>query len=72
MNEFQNGSVTHLPESIAFLQLAELHGDDASECGTYETSVQSCFTQSAREEVDIIDVVVRLSQTCNDLRRDLT
>jgi hypothetical protein len=61
-----------LPESVAFLQLAELHGDDASECGTYETSVQSCFAQSAREEVDIVDVIVRLSQTCNDLRRDLS
>lgn len=55
------------PEAIALPQLAELHGNNASECRTDQASVQRRLGKSAGEKIDVVDVFVSLFQTCNDL-----
>ena len=60
----------NLPESVAFPQLSELHGDDAGEGGSDQAAVQRRLAQSAGEEVDVVDRLVRLLQPQDHVRSD--
>jgi len=59
-----------LPEPITLPQLTELHGDDAGESRTDQTPVKGRLSQSTGEEVDVVDMLVGLSQAVYHFGRD--
>ena len=58
--ELEVGVVVLVPESVALLELLKLNSDDAGEGGADESPLQRSLAEPAREEVDIIHVVVHL------------
>ena len=58
--EFEVGVFVLVPESVALLELLELNSDDAGEGGSDKSTLQRSFAEPAREEVDIVHVVVHL------------
>ena len=49
-----------VPEPVALPQVAELDADDAGEGGADESALQGALAQAAREEVDVVHVIVHL------------
>ena len=58
--ELEVGVVILVPESVALFELLKLNSDDAGEGRADESPLQRSLAEPAREEVDIIHVVVHL------------
>ena len=53
--------VGYLPEPVALLEESELKSDDAAEGGTDQTTLKRCFTQTPREQIDVVHMGVHLA-----------
>ena len=60
LTKLEVGVVVLVPEPVALFELLELNPDDAGESGADESALQRALAQAAREEVDVVHVIIHL------------